>query len=561
MFFVFDTNQNHERKPFFSLLFSHELEAFHTEADSEAGLLPRADAHGGRRDEGSSAPRSAGVRGMFDSWLPLLPSSDIELAPQAQIEGLDPPAVAQHAGDPSPPAQTHILLLGDGNHIQHAQDIGSSGVVQPDDPWLDSDWARADHTGAGQIVGYDQDVAATGEGAGSSTGGPAGSGHGAHVLGHSDGRLSDAAASGASSLPTGAGDAGYTQDAAPASFAHGEHSATGGVGGGSGSASSFAHGEHNTASGVGGGSSSASKGIYLNPNAAAYLGAQGSESAVSADASCFKFDDMFSYHYYAGKGGICTQSSEDNQMVHDYVQLAPPLGTPGVQRSSDSDKDAGNATQLCRPSPSHFLLAGHACVLAAIQGAAKRDFHGFKDDATANAASVTPVGAFVLRELVLSDGRTRTKLVFAAAKRRTPMYVELFLPFQACDVLRALQDARASEISLLLCLVGTVDRDTSCVEDVEDEGETTRDLECTHTQTIARAWAVLRSSVAKFLVAAAPPVTSEGATSLPEYCGGAAGDGSDSDTLEYTVFASLPFGMVGLDDDAQDAHDVLYLSL
>ena len=75
-------------------------------------------------------------------------------------------------------------------------------------------------------------------------------------------------------------------------------------------------------------------------------------------------------------------------------------------------------------------------MLAAIQGAAKRDFHGFKDDATANAASVTPVGAFVLRELVLSDGRTRTKLVFAAAKRRTPMYVELFLPFQACDVLR-----------------------------------------------------------------------------------------------------------------------------
>jgi len=365
---------------------------------------------------------------MFDAWLPLLPSvhdgapdlgtaapsSDVELAPQAQIEGLDPPAIAAQQHEPPPPIHTHILL-GDGR-----------GVVQPGDPWLDSDWG--DQVRAGLIVDNDQDAAASGEGAGSSTGGP-GLADDAHVFGHSDGRLSDAAASGASSFPHG-GHGGYAQDAVD-----------------------NAHGEHGTT--TGGGSGNASNHIHLNPNASAYLGVHSSESAVSADSSCFKFDDVFSYHFHAGTDAVCSQSSGDRQLVHDYVgssaQLAPPPATSGAAQRNDmtqmcSSPQAALAPAGCasadgpvsqsvanrearckasRASPAHLVLATHAITLATMQGISKGDMTDLGQDAVLNAQSVTPVGAFIVHELLKENERVCTSDTHSTTPKPTERVVEV----------------------------------------------------------------------------------------------------------------------------------------
>ena len=65
------------------------------------------------------------------------------------------------------------------------------------------------------------------------------------------------------------------------------------------------------------------------------------------------------------------------------------------------------ARPIAKASPSHILTAGHACALAAIQGAVKHDFTDFKEDATKNAESISPVGALVVRRHLPQMGAPR----------------------------------------------------------------------------------------------------------------------------------------------------------
>ena len=49
-------------------------------------------------------------------------------------------------------------------------------------------------------------------------------------------------------------------------------------------------------------------------------------------------------------------------------------------------------------TPGHAILACHAFTLAAFDSVCKQDFSHFQDKVAANAESVTPVGAAVLRQ-------------------------------------------------------------------------------------------------------------------------------------------------------------------
>lgn len=62
-----------------------------------------------------------------------------------------------------------------------------------------------------------------------------------------------------------------------------------------------------------------------------------------------------------------------------------------------------DARQVCRPSPSHLILGCHAMALAAVQQlfcAKEQDAAVFRDRAVENAMSVTPLGAYMVDELL-----------------------------------------------------------------------------------------------------------------------------------------------------------------
>ena len=52
---------------------------------------------------------------------------------------------------------------------------------------------------------------------------------------------------------------------------------------------------------------------------------------------------------------------------------------------------------VCKASPSHMVLAGHACILATAQCTRRGCFDDFRTRAQQNAGAVTPVGAWLLR--------------------------------------------------------------------------------------------------------------------------------------------------------------------
>ena len=74
-----------------------------------------------------------------------------------------------------------------------------------------------------------------------------------------------------------------------------------------------------------------------------------------------------------------------------------------VQVSVDTHgQTVRHAKQVSRATPAHLVLASHAVALAAVQGVCKGDMTGVKDEAVVNAQSVTPVGAFIVQELLLN---------------------------------------------------------------------------------------------------------------------------------------------------------------
>jgi hypothetical protein len=60
---------------------------------------------------------------------------------------------------------------------------------------------------------------------------------------------------------------------------------------------------------------------------------------------------------------------------------------------------ATDKKQTAMANPGHLVLGAHAFTLAALQGVYKGDFSTFKDDAVKNAAAVTPVGGYVVRQI------------------------------------------------------------------------------------------------------------------------------------------------------------------
>ena len=69
---------------------------------------------------------------------------------------------------------------------------------------------------------------------------------------------------------------------------------------------------------------------------------------------------------------------------------------------------------MSKASPSHIIIAGHACTLAAVQCARKGTFTGFRDQATSNAAAVTPVGAWLLAGMLLRGSQRGPELRIGA---------------------------------------------------------------------------------------------------------------------------------------------------
>ena len=96
---------------------------------------------------------------------------------------------------------------------------------------------------------------------------------------------------------------------------------------------------------------------------------------------------------------ICTNGQQSEWfLVADRPSASEALSPPLLRSADAAGKtDPAAAVQTFKASPSHLVAAGHACVLAALQGAAKADFAGFKKDAAVNAECVSPIGAAVLR--------------------------------------------------------------------------------------------------------------------------------------------------------------------
>jgi hypothetical protein len=60
-------------------------------------------------------------------------------------------------------------------------------------------------------------------------------------------------------------------------------------------------------------------------------------------------------------------------------------------------------TTTVRASPAHLVLSMHALTLAIVDCVLKGEMKNVREDAVKNAGSVTPLGAFILREHLLSD--------------------------------------------------------------------------------------------------------------------------------------------------------------
>jgi hypothetical protein len=100
---------------------------------------------------------------------------------------------------------------------------------------------------------------------------------------------------------------------------------------------------------------------------------------------------------------ICTNGQQSEWFLVADRPTASQALPPPLLRPADAAKEAdpADAVKTFKASPSHLLAAGHACVLAALQGSAKADFANFKEDAAVNAECVSPVGAAVLRTHLL----------------------------------------------------------------------------------------------------------------------------------------------------------------
>ena len=248
----------------------------------------------------------------------------------------------------------------------------SLGVTQPDDPWIDTDWALADHHTDSIVVDYDRDATSYTVNGGVETGS-----HPQNV------NLDGTKVYGKMSTQTNADDSAVSNSIfhdTPNAGAEGNHPTN--------------YQEdvtHSSNIGV----KSDTQNIELKP---------ASTSGADNYASCYGFDDFFSYHYHAGKEFICTQEAEDKQTIHDYVtnELAMPVAKCENGEPTTS-KESSCILRTSKASPSHMVLAGHACVLAAIQGTTKCDMQRFRQDAAANAEAVTPVGALLLRKYILHN--------------------------------------------------------------------------------------------------------------------------------------------------------------
>ena len=109
-------------------------------------------------------------------------------------------------------------------------------------------------------------------------------------------------------------------------------------------------------------------------------------------------------------GGAEADGGHEIYMVNDAdmgsspaksVPSEPALAAPACVVAPSPGHKVNEAP--CRPSPSHLFLAGNAVTLAALQGVARGDLKDVRKDAVANASSVTTVGAFILREYLMSD--------------------------------------------------------------------------------------------------------------------------------------------------------------
>ena len=92
-------------------------------------------------------------------------------------------------------------------------------------------------------------------------------------------------------------------------------------------------------------------------------------------------------------------------MVSPKAALAPPVcaSADGPVAQSVANREA--RCKASRASPAHLVLATHAITLATMQGISKGDMTDLGDDAVLNAQSVTPVGAFIVRELLKEKER------------------------------------------------------------------------------------------------------------------------------------------------------------
>jgi len=84
------------------------------------------------------------------------------------------------------------------------------------------------------------------------------------------------------------------------------------------------------------------------------------------------------------------------------IDGAAPKARGVVRVLEPQDKDTRETRQVSKASSAHLVLASHAITLATLQGVSKGDMTHVREDAVKNAASVTPVGAFIVQQLLHS---------------------------------------------------------------------------------------------------------------------------------------------------------------
>ena len=104
---------------------------------------------------------------------------------------------------------------------------------------------------------------------------------------------------------------------------------------------------------------------------------------------------------------IAADSVKDDFAAAARVDFSKPAGVAQELALPVCGAGAARAggVAAARPSPAHLSLSCHALALATWQGLQKGDFDSFNSDAAANAAAVTPVGAFLLQKHLGPDRR------------------------------------------------------------------------------------------------------------------------------------------------------------